>query len=509
MPNFEFQAMYGKKIVNLDNLVTNLPWDEREKKIILCHGVFDLVHPGHVRHLVYAKSKADILVVSITADGHINKGHYRPHIPQQIRALNLAAFEMVDFVVIDDNPTPLNIIEKLKPDFLAKGFEYGELSNSKTVLEQETLIKYGGKIIFTPGDVVYSSSSIINSEKETFGRQNLGLILEAEKMEIEAIIESIESKKMPKVLVVGDSIVDTILDCTSIGGQIKTPTLSVKLDKTSNYVGGAAIVAAHLRGTGASVDFLSVIGDDEGGNFLKSELNQLEVNCHLLVDETRPTTVKKVYVSNSHRLLKVDTVDNRPISSEIFDRIIETISKIDYDIIILCDFRHGIFTKEKIPLLVNSIPVNKFKVADSQVASRWGNILDFKNFDLITPNEREGRFSLGDQESTVVNLTLELCEKSFAKNIILKLGSRGSMSASQSSTHSNGIFSLPALTNLTIDPVGAGDALLAYSAVTLYLAGDINSANLVGATAASLACEAEGNVPIAISSVFERLRSFI
>jgi sugar/nucleoside kinase (ribokinase family) len=179
------------------------------------------------------------------------------------------------------------------------------------------------------------------------------------------------------------------------------------------------------------------------------------------------------------------------------------------DIVIFSDFRHGIFTKEKIPLLVSSIPVDKFKVADSQVASRWGNILDFKNFDLITPNEREGRFSLGDQESTVVNLTLELCEKSFAKNIILKLGSRGSMSASQSSTNSNGIFSLPALTNLAIDPVGAGDALLAYSTVTLFLTGDINSANLVGATAASLACEAEGNVPIAISSVFERLRSFI
>ena len=509
MSNFEFQAMYGKKIVDLDKLVSHLPWGKRVKKVILCHGVFDLVHPGHVRHLVYAKSKADVLVVSITSDGHINKGQYRPHIPQQIRALNLAAFEMVDFVLIDDNPTPIEIIEKLKPDFLAKGFEYGELSNGKTVLEQDTLLKYGGKIIFTPGDVVYSSSSIINSEKETFGRQNLGLILEAEKMDIGAIIESVETKNMPKVLVVGDSIVDTIADCTSIGGQVKTPTLSIKLDNTSNYVGGAGIVAAHLRGTGANVDFLSVIGDDEGGEFLTSELSKFGVNCHLIVDETRPTTVKKVYVSNSHRLLKVDTVDNRPVSNEIFDRILDAITKIDYDIIVLSDFRHGIFTKEKTPILVKSIPIDKFKAADSQVASRWGNILEFKNFDLITPNEREGRFSLGDQESTVVNLTLELCRKSTAKNIILKLGSRGSMSASQNSTHSKGIFSLPALTNLATDPVGAGDALIAYSAVTLFLTGSIQSAHLIGATAASLACEVEGNRPIAISSVFERLRSFI
>jgi len=509
MTNFEFNEMYGKKIISLDDLTAVLPWENRKKKVILCHGVFDLVHPGHVRHLVYAKSKADVLVVSITADGHINKGQYRPHIPQQIRALNLAAFEMVDFVLIDDKPTPLDLIGKLKPDFLAKGFEYGEMSNSNTVLEQETLFKYGGKIIFTPGDVVYSSSSIINSEKETFGRQNLGLILESEKIEIGEIIKTIDSKKMPRVLVIGDSIVDTILECTSIGGQIKTPTLSVKLDKTTDYVGGAGIVAAHLRGTGANVDFLSVIGDDQGGKFLSSELRKFGVNCHLLVDDTRPTTVKKVYVSNSHRLLKVDTVDNRPISSEIFERIIESMSKLEYDIAVLCDFRHGIFTKEKIPKLVKSIPLDKFKVADSQVASRWGNILDFKNFDLITPNEREGRFSLGDQESTVVNLTLELCEKSSAKNIILKLGSRGSMSASQHSTHSKGIFSLPSLTNSAVDPVGAGDALLAYATLTLFLTGDVNSANLVGATAASLACEVEGNVPISSFTVFERLKSFI
>ena len=59
------------------------------KKIVLCHGVFDVVHPGHVRHLAYAKTKADILVVSITADRFITKGIYRPHIPQKLRALNL------------------------------------------------------------------------------------------------------------------------------------------------------------------------------------------------------------------------------------------------------------------------------------------------------------------------------------------------------------------------------------------------------------------------------------
>ena len=66
-----------------------------------------MVHPGHVRHLIYAKSKADILVVSITADKYIQKGMYRPFVPENLRAINLAAFEMVDYVIVDDNKLPL------------------------------------------------------------------------------------------------------------------------------------------------------------------------------------------------------------------------------------------------------------------------------------------------------------------------------------------------------------------------------------------------------------------
>ena len=112
----------GKKLCTIDELVGFLGTFPRPKrmKVIMCHGVFDIVHPGHLRHLLYAKSKADVLVASITADRHIVKGTYRPHVPQDLRAQNLAALEMVDYVVIDDNPTPLENIRRLQPDFFAK-----------------------------------------------------------------------------------------------------------------------------------------------------------------------------------------------------------------------------------------------------------------------------------------------------------------------------------------------------------------------------------------------------
>src|ERR1039457_6743021 len=115
---------YGHKIKTVEEIARLIGDRPRQKKAIMCHGVFDVVHPGHLRHLLYAKSKADILIASLTADMHISKGKYRPHVPQDLRAANLAAFEVVDYVVVDSNPTPLKNLGIFKPDIFAKGYEY-------------------------------------------------------------------------------------------------------------------------------------------------------------------------------------------------------------------------------------------------------------------------------------------------------------------------------------------------------------------------------------------------
>src|SRR5262249_42562905 len=151
----------------------------RKERVIMCHGVFDVVHPGHVRHLIYAKSKADLLLVSITADQHITKGTNRPHVPQDLRAINLAAFEMVDYVVIDKNDTPLENIGIIEPDYFAKGFEYTAGSTpAKTTQEAKAVRAYGGEMIFTPGDVVYSSSNLINLAPPAIKLEKLQVVME-------------------------------------------------------------------------------------------------------------------------------------------------------------------------------------------------------------------------------------------------------------------------------------------------------------------------------------------
>ena len=110
-----------KKLSDFNSLIGNRP---RQKKVIMCHGTFDIVHPGHLRHLLFAKSKADILIVSVTADKHIKKANFRPFVPEDLRAMNLAALGFVDFVIIDKNETPIENIKIIEPDFFAKGYEY-------------------------------------------------------------------------------------------------------------------------------------------------------------------------------------------------------------------------------------------------------------------------------------------------------------------------------------------------------------------------------------------------
>ncbi len=172
---------YRHKIKNTDELIQALGKRPRKKKVIMCHGVFDVVHPGHLRHLIYAKSKATILVASLTADVHISKGQYRPYVPQDLRALNLAAFEVVDFVLVDSEPTPIANLLSLQPDFFAKGYEYNaDGMHPNTEEELEALRSYGGKMIFTPGDIVYSSTKLIDLAPPSIKVEKLLTLMESE-----------------------------------------------------------------------------------------------------------------------------------------------------------------------------------------------------------------------------------------------------------------------------------------------------------------------------------------
>ena len=493
----EFFEKYRYKLKSSSELLDLVGAFPRQKKAILCHGVFDVVHPGHVRHLAYAKTKADILIVSITADRHIKKGIYRPHIPEGLRALNLAAFEMVDYVMIDDDETPLKTLAELKPDFFAKGFEYTSTGLHPATQEETDIVEdYGGQMIFTPGDVVYSSTKFLNLAIPQVQLEKLLLLMQRNEISFESLRETVKKLSNYHVHVVGDTIVDSYTRTTFIGGQTKTPTFSVLYQGQDDYIGGAGIVAQHLRAAGAKVTFSTILGNDPLKNFVVSGLKDSGVEILPIIDPHRPTTRKNAIISGGYRLLKIDTLDNRPISDDILEKLIEMVQQTTANAVVFSDFRHGIFNRMSVQTLTQAIPQGAFQVADSQVASRWGNITEFKGFDLITPNEREARFALGDQDSTLGRLASMLNEAADYQNLILKLGDRGVFCVHQNTDVKNSYFSIDSFASNIVDAVGAGDALLAYATLTKLATGSLVTAGILGSMAAACECEHDGNIPI-------------
>ncbi len=498
---------YRHKIKTAEELSQILGARPRAKKVIMCHGVFDVVHPGHVRHLLYAKTKADFLVASLTADLHISKGHHRPHIPQELRALNLAAFEIVDYVVIDKNPTPVANLRLLQPDFFAKGYEYTSAGlPPKTQEEMDVLKSYGGEMIFTPGDVVYSSTRLIDLAPPSIKSEKLLTFMDSEGLTFESLRTALSKLSNYTVHVIGDTIVDSYTQTAMIGGQTKTPTMSVLYERRDDYIGGAAVVAEHLRAAGAKVIFSTVLGDDALRDFVLKGLEKSGVDCRAVIDKTRPTTNKNAIVAGGYRLLKIDTLDNRSISDEIVSKLAGAIKDVPSDAVAFCDFRHGIFNRRTIPPLVDAIPVGRFKVADSQVASRWGNITEFKGFDIITPNEREARFALADQDSGIRPLASALYGAAQCKTLILKLGERGVLTCRNSDHESlESFIVVDSFVDRVVDAVGAGDALLAYATLAKLATGSDAVATILGSIAAACECEVDGNIPVTPQDVLRKI----
>ena len=154
-----------------------------------------------------------------------------------------------------------------------------------------------------------------------------------------------------KVHVVGDTIVDSYTYCSLVGGTAKTPTFSVKHEREVDFPGGAAVVAKHLRQAGAEVVFSTVLGDDALKEFVLKDLEASGIECHAVIDPTRPTTQKNAFITNGYRMLKVDKLDNRPISEHEVNALKDELAKHKVDVVVFSDFRHGIFNKVTIPQL--------------------------------------------------------------------------------------------------------------------------------------------------------------
>ncbi len=486
-----------KKIFDIKKLIKKCEQlRKNNKKIVLSHGVFDLLHVGHIYHFEAAKKNGDFLIVSITSDKFVNKGSGRPVFNEKLRAKSLSSLSVVDAVVINNSETSVNMINYLKPNIYFKGSDYKDNKKDRTkniYKEINAVKKNKGKILYSNEDT-FSSSNIINSKIDFYTEKQKNFINRiSKKYSYEYIEKILNSFENIKVSVVGETIIDQYFFCNVLGKAGKEPHLVISDEKNETYLGGAAAVANHLASFCKKVNFISYIGErDNFYSLIKKKLN-INISSDFLIKKNSPTILKKRYIDrvSGTKLLGVyntDSVYQDKKSEPYFFNKLKKISE-KSDLLIISDYDHGLIS----PKGANQISkLKNFVALNAQVnASNYGyhTLSKYKKINTLLINENELRHEMRNKSEDILNLSIKMKKKFKIKNIVVTRGNQGALIILNNMNK----IECPAFTDKVVDKVGAGDAMLSMISLCLYLKIPGDLALFLGTLAGANKVEYMGN----------------
>jgi rfaE bifunctional protein kinase chain/domain len=268
-------------------------------------------------------------------------------------------------------------------------------------------------------------------------------------------------------------------------------------------------VASHAAGMGAKVQFISVSGSDMQRDFAQKELTSAGVSSRLLIDESRPTTLKQRFRCQGKTLLRVSHLHQSDISTQLQAKLIRLIEEAiqDVDLLVFSDFNYGCLPQAVVDKVTSMAKSKGIKLAaDSQSSSQVGDISRFRGMDLLTPTEHEARLGTSKREDGLVILAETLRRKSSAENVLLKMGEEGLLIHAGGGASKDWLTDrVDALNNSPRDVAGAGDSLLIASALTLTSGGSIWEASLLGSIAAAVQVGRVGNTPLLSNDLLREL----
>lgn len=461
----EINATVESKIVDFSELKKRVPSTLR---IVQSHGVFDLLHIGHIKHFQVAKQQGDILVVTITPDRFVNKGPNRPRFTEKLRAEAIAALACVDFVIINSWPTAVEAIYLIKPHVYAKGDEYQNSENDLTgKIEAETgaVCAVGGKTLFT-NEVTFSSSSLLNEFYSPFTKETTLYLDQFKKIynfkQIEYFFEKFKSLK---ILLVGETIIDDYRFADVIGKSGKEPTLVAKYKHREIYTGGILAMANHLSSFCQEIICLTYLG--EQGEYEEIIQSNIAPNVKLVpvYKKSSPTIVKRRYLDE---YLKQKLFEEYEINDDYLDEVQsdELLFKMKallktQDIVIVADYGHGLLNEKAIDCLTKEA---KFLAVNTQ-ANAGNNgfhfISKYQKADFVVVASRELQLNYRQKHLSITEqLQRLLSEHDYARAMITS-GKDGAYICEKN----NDIQHAPAFATSVVDRVGAGDAVLSISSL--------------------------------------------
>lgn len=486
------------KVMALDDLaVVAQRLRQSGKKIVQCHGTFDLLHIGHVRHLEAARELGDVLIVTLTADSFVNKGPGRPVFPEELRAEMLGSLAHVDWVAINSGPDAVNAISAIRPDLYVKGQDYqnpeGDVTG-KIVAEREAVEAHGGHIHFT-SEIVFSSTALINGYFNVYeplvdshlkSLRHSGALPE--------MLDLIERVRDYRVVLVGDAILDEYQYVIPMGKPPKESVIASRYQDHELFAGGVFAAANHVASFCKSVDVVTCLGSYNGHEDFIRESLRPNVRLHTLLREGAPTTLKRRFVdpSNMRKLFEVYLMNDEPLLDELQAELNNVIADLapEADVVIATDFGHGLIGQSTVQALTEC---SRFLAVNAQSNSAnmgYNLVTKYPRADYVCIDAPEARIALSDRLSPIGDVAQRIAnERIECSKVIITHGKHGCVTYQRGGV----VHTIPAVARKVVDTVGAGDAFLSITAPLVAAGGALDWIGFIGNVVGALKVEVIGH----------------
>jgi rfaE bifunctional protein nucleotidyltransferase chain/domain len=438
---------------------------DKGQAVVLAHGVFDILHVGHKRHLDIGKKQGDLLIVTLTTDKFVNKGPDRPVFAEKLRAEMVAALECVDYVGISPNPGAEYVLENIKPSLYLKGSEYADEEADVTGrirTERLTVEKFGGKVLYTE-DITFSSSNLSNRVLQLYPEEAAAYLKDLRsRLTFDDLRKEVKAVENMRCLVIGDTILDEYIYVEPLGKPAKENIIATRYRSREIFCGGAIATANLVGQMTGGVDLVTLLGaEDSREDFVRAALHP-NVNLVPFFREGGQTTVKSRLVDPAYvkKLIEIAYMSDEALppteQSALNDWVEANIG--NYDAVIVNDFGHGMIDQALVDIVCSK---SKFLAVNAQTnsANRGFNLITkYPKADFICIDEPEARLAAVERYAPIETVVREKLEKQInCHTFVITHGKLGSIVY----TPQAGVKRIPALTGEAIDTIGAGDAFFA------------------------------------------------
>jgi len=439
------------------------------KRVVHCHGVFDLLHIGHIRYFRQAAEMGDVLIVTVTQDQHVDKGPHRPAFPEALRLEGVVSQHNVDYGAINPWATAEELLRFLRPDVYVKGSDFKNVESDPTgklQREAEVCRELGIELRLTQ-DEVFSSTNLINRFLSSFP-DDVQEYLEIfrSRYSIDQIEKILEAMRGLKVTVVGDTILDDYQYCSPLGAASKDPVMALRGVGGDVFAGGVLAVANHLSNFVGEVKLYTVLGEADCGKwegFVRESLHG-NVTPNFAYQKDAPTIRKRRYLEgySMTKLLEIYHMDDSGLDAERDARFRQAVMQSGdaSDVVVAADFGHGTISQDCRGDLVRApfLAVNTQANAGNR---GFHTISRYERCGFVSLAEPELRLDARDTKTGIIPLADRLQKKTQASMVAVTRGKQGSFIQTADGT---GVL-VPAFASKVVDRIGSGDAFFSMASL--------------------------------------------